>query len=436
MYRSSSPLKPSVALPPALGLFWIATLALGLLCALSELISAFILHLNGVYTWPALPFYDCIDLRCFQRRFDHFHSPVFFSTAYDQGPAFGYPAPGALLYEAFFGPHFHPFILFFVVTLAGLAFLAALLLRSMHRSGVSPKTLVLFFLPVLVFSHPLWFEFLLANMEVCIVLILAAGVLAFLRGSTWLAATLFSIAGAIKIFPLVFLGLLLARKQYRQVAYALVLLIPITLLSLWLVCPNLAIANAGIESGLKSFQDSYVLVYRPQEIGFDHSLFALIKQFLPFTSLAQTRLILRVYLFLAAAIGTTLYFTRIRRLPVLNQILALTIAAIFLPPLSHDYTLLHLYLPWGLLTAYILRERTRGRVVPFMTPVFLAFALLFAPLTEFIVSAQTVGGQIKAVVLAALFVITLAVPFESVVAAEAEESVLPDGHPAQAAFTS
>ena len=420
------------SLPKELQLFWIVTLALGLLCAFSELTCYLLLHLRGVYSWPALPFYDSIDLRCFQRRFDHFHSPAFFSTAYDQGPAFGYPAPGALLYELFFGPHFHPYVLFYVLTLAGLGCLIFLLARAMYRQQVSGRTLALFFSSAVVLSHPIWFEFLLANMEICIFLILAAGVLAFLRGRSYLAATLFAFAGSIKIFPLIYLGLLLAKKQYRQVAYALLLVFPITLVSLWLVCPNVGYTFSHIQAGLKAFQDSYVLVYRPQEIGFDHSLFALIKQFIPFTSTAQVKSILNTYLFLAASTGIVLYFTRIRFMPVLNQILSLAIAAVLLPPLSHDYTLLHLYVPFGLLTIFVLQEARQGRTHSIMRPVFLAFGILFAPLTEFINSGQTYGGQIKAIVLATLFIVSITVPFE----AKENQSVRAKMHPAQTAVTS
>ena len=50
-----------------------------------------------------------------------------------------------------------------------------------------------------------------------------------------------------------------------------------------------------------------------------------------------------------AVSGVILWFWRIRKPPILNQVTALSVASVLLPPLSHDYTLMHLYAPWVML---------------------------------------------------------------------------------------
>jgi len=64
------------------------------------------------------------------------------------------------------------------------------------------------------------------------------------------------------------------------------------------------------------------------------------------------------YMAVARRSRFNLYFWRIRTLPRTNQILALTVASIMLPPVSGDYTLIHLYIPWGaLVLCYNLVEK-------------------------------------------------------------------------------
>jgi hypothetical protein len=371
------------------------------------------MHRHAPYTSPFMPFHDNTDMRCYIARFAYFHHIEFFSRDPRLGAVFGYPAPGAVLYKFFYSIS-HPLVFFFIATLGSLSILAAILFRSMRAEGVSLRTTALLMCFAVVFSYPIWFEFLLANLEVFIFLMIAAAILAFLRGHAFTAAALIAIAGSVKVVPLIYLALLVSRKSYRPLLFAAVLVVVITLASLWLVYPNIAVSWRGINTGLALFRSSYMLHFRSEEMGFDHSLFGAIKH-LTLASAAPATIarVLSRYTMVAATAGILLYFTRIRRLPVLNQILCLTVAEIVLPPLSHDYTLLNLYLAWGLLMVLCLRAAREGQRLPGMMGVLLCFAILISPETELIAAGQSYGGQIKCLVLLTLMGLALRYPFES-----------------------
>lgn len=420
------------ALPRPVRVFWALNIFLSALCLVIMRGGAYLLHWNYPYTFPFINFLYWIDLLCFRPRFNFLHSAAFFSTSPLLGTRFMYPAPMALLYGAFYlaGPATVAF--FLSVTLGLVLLLAVLLGRAMVRRGVSPALASVFLGSVALFSYPFWFEYLLGNMEICVFLIVAFAVLAFLRGYLYVAATLIGLAASMKIFPFVYLGLFLSRRQYRQAAFAVLVAIASNLVSLWVVCPSLSVAYRGINHNLDVFRQAYMLHFRPTETGFDHSLFAIFKRamfhlhhppahgYLVTSTVASVDL--TVYMALAAAGGIALYFLRIRHLPLLNQILCLVIASVLLPPTSHDYTLMHLYVPWGLLVLYAIDRARTGQIRrsadrPLLVA-FLCFGILFSAQSELIQADKGWSGQLKAVTLVVLFITALRHPFPPLVEEE------------------
>jgi hypothetical protein len=153
-------------------------------------------------------------------------------------------------------------------------------------------------------------------------------------------------------------------------------------------------------------------------VGFDHSLFAVPKAMLLLAhqgtlpgpeTLAK---MLTIYLVGMAAVGAILYWVAIRRLPLINQVICLTVATIMLPPVSYDYTLLHLYVPWAMLV--LLAAENPGHEVRSLMAAMVCFAILFAPETELILHGRSYGGQVKAVALVLLFGIALLRRFPSI----------------------
>jgi hypothetical protein len=185
------------------------------------------------------------------------------------------------------------------------------------------------------------------------------------------------------------------------------------------VCPDLGYAWQQIVAGMQFFGAHQTLGTNPVALGFDHSLFALMKRVLAWILPAGSlNGLLRWYLPMAAISGLSLFFVRIKRIPVANQVLCLTIAAILLPPTSYDYTLLHLYAPLGVLALVALERESLGETASGveargMIAVFVLLALALSPQSEFIVQGVRFAAQLKALVLLALGGVGLAVPFPS-----------------------
>lgn len=156
-----------------------------------------------------------------------------------------------------------------------------------------------------------------------------------------------------------------------------------------------------------------MLPFLPYETGLDHSAFGFIK-------VAASRhfhgympgSLLSAYLLTAACLGILLYFLVIRKLPLLNQILSLCILSILLPPTSHDYTLLHLYVPFGLLVVYMFQLRQQGQRGDGLTAAFLCFGILLSAESELIWHGLGRSGQLKALTLTVLLVIALRTRWE------------------------
>jgi hypothetical protein len=91
----------------------------------------------------------------------------------------------------------------------------------------------------------------------------------------------------------------------------------------------------------------------------------------------------RVYLCAVVLFGGIAYFVRVRTLPLLNQMIALTVYAVLLPPISIDYTLTELLLPFGLLCLYAAETWSDGLRVPGLGVCLVCFAFLFTPGTYF-----------------------------------------------------
>ena len=105
-----------------------------------------------------------------------------------------------------------------------------------------------------------------------------------------------------------------------------------------------------------------------------------------------------------------LFFVRIIKLPVVNQILCLSIASILLPPVSYDYTLLHLYAPFVLITFVALQQRDKP-TRPHLQVALALFAFLLSSQEEFILHGDRFAGALKAIALLALFILSVARPF-------------------------
>jgi hypothetical protein len=379
------------------------------LCLGLELVLRSVFGWRFPYDYPADPFPSIFgDFRFVIRNYAHFHSRQFFDGLY-----LTYPAP-ALVPDKLFLPaaavHHRALataaFLLFILAVSWVMLVAVY--RALVERGLTRGSARLLLAGLYLTSFPFWFEFHQANVEVVVWAVLSLGVWAHWTGRSWAAAVCFGCATAMKLFPLVFLGLLVARRQYRQLAVGLGAAVLITAASLWLVCPNMAYSWRATIASMRQMGPGYLLT--PAVSGFDHTLFGLLKRCLPLRSPAALSRLLAIYMAGAALLGTLLYSARIRKLPVTNQVLCLTVACVLLPPVSFDYTLVHLYAPLVLLVFVVMSGPQ-----PYPKPLIAVFALLaflLSAQSEFIWHGARFGGQLKAVSLLALFVMGLIYPFE------------------------
>jgi len=365
--------------------------------------------------WWIFPrYFRFFDFYCFRQRFEGFHHASFFDT--NAGLTFMYPAPSALIYQIFYLiPMKHCAAIFYLVMGTLLLIAAGGFARTLVRREVPKGAAYLFVGVALFFSYPMMVNFYLGNIEVAVGLIIGLALERWLRGYSYTAAVLFGLAGSMKIFPFIFLALLLSRKQYRQIVASIMVAAASTIFSLWLVSGSIVRSWHGIQGGLENFRVNYALSLSPIDVAIDHSIFGLLKGVLiamreP-SSYAVLSHALSLYMLCVAVGGLLLYFFWIRRLPILNQVLLICTLGIMLPPASHDYTLMHLYIPWGMLVLLSLESSRSGRTVPGLRAAFICLTLILVPMGEVLVHFNPVGGQIKGLLLLVLTWIGLRYPF-------------------------
>jgi hypothetical protein len=186
-------------LPRPVQSFWMAHVFLVAIWAVAILFRWFVLHKGDDLMSPFFGTHHLYDLKCFWSRFSYFHSEAFFHHGDEP---FMYPPLMALVYKFFY--HFGDIKMipaFYSITMVLVGAMSMLVGRAMHRRGASPLVVTLFLGSVLLLSYPLWFEYQLGNMEICVFILVAAGVWAFLRGRGYTSAACFGLAAALKIFP-------------------------------------------------------------------------------------------------------------------------------------------------------------------------------------------------------------------------------------------
>lgn len=417
-------------MPAPLRTFCIVALALTL-CSLAYTFGmTYIFHMKYPY---GLPFFQSSakfwDFEIFAHRFTMFRQPGFWNaTDY----AFTYPAPAAIVFAALFSLPGDAAVNYLILLSIAIVAFAFWLGRQLAQSGLSPATAALFVTILIGTNWGIGYLMNRANIEGVVAIVVAAGILCFLSERYLAAGVLFGLAGALKIFPLIYLGLLLSRKRYRDFAVGLVAAVLVYVASLQLIGPTIQIAQRNIAFGLEFFQDQWAAAFMSTEIGYDHSLFSVAK--FGFAGLLRLGLIhgmnphglldqlsgwvkfrpaLFIYTLITAVTGICLYFVRIRQMPALNQILILALCSVLLPPVSFDYTLVHLLLPFALLSVYVVRTAAEGKDVKGVVPIFSLFAFIFS-MNAFFTLKIRLAGQFRSLAMLILLIELLRHPLSEV----------------------
>jgi hypothetical protein len=334
-----------------------------------------------------------------------------------------YPAPMVSVYVAFtrhFQKPLHKYLLFigslFSISGAGLALI-------LYRSSANRWLLATAAIVTVAAGYPFLFLIERSNMEGVIFSINAAALTAFIMRRHLLAGAMIAVATSMKIFPGLLFALLLARKRYRELAWSVALILPLELISLWIVGPSISIAYANVKIGLANVTNKYFLGYQPPVMGYDHSLFSVVKQVLHLKlrneALHSQILALGPWYSILVAIGLlALYWLRIRKLPLLNQAMVLMVLAVTLPYISFEYTLTGIYLVWAMFVLHLSRDVTEGKEQIHLSAavsILGLMAFLFVPVYYISGGTQIYGGQVKTLALLALTGILLALPMRSTV---------------------
>ena len=401
-------------MPPVLVRYWAWTVGLTLLSLVYTEIMIHGLHssrtLGPLVLWNDDRWWDFL---VFQERFSHFRTPAFWD-AFDY--PFTYPAAMGVVFAAMYRVP-HALRIYLLICVTALVVWAWVVARGMElHAAASEKawgTRFVFALTIVATAWPVWLLLGSANTEGLVALLLAGGVWAVLRGKWLVAAALIGVGGALKIFPLVMLALLLGKRRYKEFAGGLAIAAAVTLASLAVLGPSVAEAQRHIWAGLDFVKQTYALDVRPQSLDENHSFFTVVK----FITVGFAKVLhhhdkepleasFDVYVVVAGALGIVLWWWRIRWLPMLNQVLALTVCAVLLPPYSVDYTLVQLLLPCGLLCVYAVRnDEAKGLDV-----CFACFALIFTVGT-FFTAGYRFGSQVRMAALVVLLVAALRNPF-------------------------
>ena len=343
------------------------------------------------------------DLTHYDAIFLSFHRALFFTGS----ERFAYPAPAAVLYDLLLHLGHLRLAAFLTFTLLLGIIPAVFFGRALLRRGLAPAPTAIFLATLVLTSWPLLFLLERGNIECVVILFTFVGAALFWQNRPMPAAILWGLAASLKIYPIVLLLLFCNRRQ-RQAALAGVLTFASSLLlSFWFVGPTIHVAALGTVHGIHGFVSTYAMKTRGDELRFDHSYLAFFKAPLAIRHLhvnPDVSLLSRAYLILFGTSAVIIYFLRVRSLPRLNQFILLSIAMVSLPPVSYDYTLLHLYPAFALLTFLALASRERSAASAVLARLFWCFTLLLASENFVYFSGLRLSGPIKAV---AMFIATL-----------------------------
>lgn len=345
---------------------------------------------------PPLPFFD---FYIFMDRMHLVHHAAFF------GPwsyPWMYPAPAAPLYAflylfCFGGNWFWGWLALALLTIGGCLFAIFKLARFRPASDILP-----FYFACLLLSWTIYNSLQRGNIESLLWLVLAAGIWQFARGHWTAAAVLIGVAGAFKIYPILCLALFIPRRKWKECALGLAVMAAVTIFSLWFINPDLRFAFQHVSAGVHLFTVMYA---RQTELGqgiFDHSAFELLK-YVTRPSPAAVASLMNLYLVIAGCLMAVIFFTRILRMPLTNQVIFLIVAGVFLPPASFDYTLQNLYIPFAMVVLGVVSGSIRDSRLRYA--LLTIFAVELAPLTFIRIEGVIANGVVKSLGLLLLLIV-------------------------------
>lgn len=411
----------SRSFPSALLLFMAATLVMAVASACYTLFFAYYLRLPYPYGLPWFgglePYRDFTD---FADRYAHFGTTAFWHQEYPQLNAsyqkeypLIYPAALltiiALLYKLPF-----PLISYLVIFTAALMTLGLFLAQGLIKQGCSVILSISLSLVLIVTCWPAAFVVSRANLEGVNFIFLSLGLVLVMHQRLYAGAIAIALAGSLKYYPVLPILALLSLRAYKPLLLGVLVAGVTSVICLAYVDPAFAEFLGNSKLSVSFMGNLYFSQMQFPE--YDHSLFMLYKTGYRWTkhwgdpSFVGSFSSLP-YLICAAALGVAVYFGRLRNLPVLNQLIGLTVCSVLLPPISYDYTLVSLLAPCALLCIYAATAWRLGQTIRGLTPALMCFSLIFTWGTFLTFAHTRFAGQVRTIALLALLSVLLIYPF-------------------------
>jgi hypothetical protein len=353
------------------------------------------------------------DLMEFPPVFKLVHTEAFFAGV--GGSRVAYPPFGAVVFALLYATG-HPVRWYLGTAAAWLAAAVWGVRRGLMAQGIGAVTATLFPLTVALVSFPIAGLLQRGNIELFVWIFAAVGTWAFMRGRDDAAAALWGLAAAVKLYPVVLLVLLLPRRRWRAFAVGVGTFAGATLASLAWLGPTMGVAWRGSMRNVFGYQGVRVGQWTLHELAANHSAMGLAKVAAMVAGVPLAGLTLPYYVCGGAVFGWA-FFARLWRMPMANQLLAVSAFMVMLPPISYFYTLVHLYAAWVVLVFVALRAERAGpdgtsvrvpglgAVMVLLVPLFGSFMLFTFP------RVLLFGGLVQAGLLVGVFGCAVRFPF-------------------------
>lgn len=283
--------------------------------------------------------------------------------------------------------------------------------RALLERGL--PSIVAIFLPLalLVMSFPIQRLVHQGNIELILWIFASTGICAFLNKRDNIAAIFWGLAAAMKLFPILLLILFLPKRRYRAFVIGGLTFFGSTVLALWWLGPSISVAWHGSLQNVFGYQSLRVSEWTLRELVANHSFFGVAKIIAMIMHLPLQRLT-PIYYLCGAVVMAWAFFGKLWKMPVTNQLLAVSVFMVMFPPISYYHTLIHLYAPLLLLIFLAIQSAKSKVTVRGLQQTMLLFVPLLVPYTLLTFpSFLMFCGIIQALVLAALFVCALQFPF-------------------------
>ncbi len=274
---------------------------------------------------------------------------------------------------------------------------------ALVREGIGGGTALMLPLTLMVMSFPMVRMVWQGNIELVVWVFAAGGCVAFVRGREDVAGALWGLAAAMKLYPVMLLVLLVGRRRYRALGVGVGSFVGATLLSLWWLGPSVGTAWHGSVQNVFGYQGLRAGEWTLRELAANHSAFELVKVGAMVVGAPMGRLT-GAYYACGAAVFAVAWFGRLRKMPVTNQLLGVTVFMVLLPTVSYFHALVHVYAPLVMLMILAIRAERAGVRVRGLGVTLMLFVPLLGSFTLFTFPrVYLFGGLVQAGLLVGLF---------------------------------